>query len=47
MPRLSTVDAATRAARDLIHALQHPAPAGPFHVAEPIMDALTKLSNIF
>jgi hypothetical protein len=47
VPRLSSADAATYAARDLIYALQHPQPAGPFAPTDPTLEALKKLANIF
>ena len=47
MPRLSSTDAATHAAISLIHALQHPSPAGPFSIDSPTMDALKQLAIIF
>jgi hypothetical protein len=37
----------TYAARDLIYALQHPQPAGPFAPTNPTLEALKKLANIF
>jgi hypothetical protein len=48
MPKLSSQDAAQHAARDLIHALQHPAPAAPFHpMGEAQLTALRQLATIF
>ncbi len=48
MPKLSSIDAAQHAARDLIHALQNPHPAVPFHpLGEPKLEALRELANIF
>jgi hypothetical protein len=47
MPRLSSADAATRAAQDLIHALRHPAPASPFQVTEDRLASLKQLAEIF
>jgi hypothetical protein len=47
VPRLSSADATTYAARDLIYALQHPQPAGLFAPTDPTLEALKKLANIF
>jgi len=47
VPRLSSADAATYAARDLIYALQHPQPAGPFAPTDPTIETLKKLAEIF
>jgi hypothetical protein len=47
VPRLSSVDAATYAARNLIYALQHPQPAGPFAPTDPTIKILKKLAEIF
>jgi hypothetical protein len=35
------------AAHDLIYALQHPQPAGPFAPTDPTLEALKKLSALF
>jgi hypothetical protein len=48
MPKLSSADAAIRAAKDLIHALQKPHPAAPFsQLGNPQMEALNELAGIF
>jgi hypothetical protein len=45
--RLSSADAPTYAARDLIYALQHPQPAGLFAPTDPTIETLKKLAEIF
>jgi hypothetical protein len=47
MPRTSSADAALFAARDLIAALQQPAPAGPFAIGDQQLMALSRLAEIF
>jgi hypothetical protein len=48
MPHTNSADAATHAARDLIHALQHPAPASPFAPYDAnTLSALAELAHIF
>jgi hypothetical protein len=48
MPRTSSSDAATIAASNLVHALQHPAPAAPFAVlGNQQQQALEQLAQIF
>jgi hypothetical protein len=47
VPRLSSADATTYAARDLIYALKHPQPAGPFAPTDPTIETLKKLAEIF
>jgi hypothetical protein len=48
MPRTSSADAATKAASNLIHALQNPAPAAPFAaLGDRQQQALEQLANIF
>jgi hypothetical protein len=47
MPALSSADAATAAARDLIFALEHPGPASPFGVVAPQAAALRRLADLF
>jgi hypothetical protein len=48
MPRTSSADAATKAASNLIHALQNPAPAAPFAgLGNRQQQALEQLANIF
>jgi hypothetical protein len=48
-PRTSSADAAIYAAKDLIHALQHPAPSAPFFptLGSAQLDALHQLAGIF
>jgi hypothetical protein len=48
MPKLSSQDAASQAAQDLIQALQNPAPAAPFHpLGAAHLTALHQLAAIF
>eukprot|EP00957_Ditylum_brightwellii_P038572 2915577-Ditylum_brightwellii.AAC.1 len=48
MPRTSSADAATRAALDLIEAIENPHPATPFpNIGNAQMSALKTLSDIF
>jgi hypothetical protein len=48
MPKTSSADAATQAARDLISALQNPAPAAPFAtLGNEQLHAIRKLADIF
>jgi hypothetical protein len=47
VPRLSSADAATYAAHDLIYALQHLQLAGPFAPTDPTIETLKKLAEIF
>ena len=48
MPRLSSADAAMRAANDLIAALRNPHPSAPFpHLGDQRLDALAQLAKIF
>jgi hypothetical protein len=47
VPRLSSADAATYAARDLIYASQHSQPAGPFSPTNPTIETLKKFAEIF
>jgi hypothetical protein len=47
MPKLSSADAATHAAQDLIAALQNPSPAAPFHpMGDAQLTALRQLATI-
>jgi hypothetical protein len=48
MPKTSSADAATRAAQDLIHALDNPSPAAPFAtLGADQLHAIRKLAEIF
>ena len=48
MPKTSSVDMAIKAASELTHALQHPAPSSPFHkFDDSTLAALDKLATIF
>ena len=47
MPKTSSSDAATRAARGLITSLQNSAPASPFSLKERHLQALKTLADIF
>jgi hypothetical protein len=48
MPKTSSADAATKAALDLVHALQHPAPAAPFAtLGQSQLAAIQTLADIF
>ena len=48
VPTLTSTDAATIYARDLIDALQHPAPPSPFHtLGDKQFSALKQLADIF
>jgi hypothetical protein len=48
MPKLSSADAATRAAQDLVAALQNPSPAAPFAtLGQDQMQAIRQLASIF
>ena len=47
MPGVNSADAATHAARDLIAALNNPAPASPFSICDKKVAALKKLAEIF
>ena len=45
---MNSADAATNAARDLIHAIQNPHPAGPhYSLGDPQVTAMKQLAGIF